>query len=216
MEEVAHDPVAHRPVVRKGGDVVDAHVVGTGRRVPALDAETHGRSELGLIGVDELLHGLFAVAIRDQQQDVDPIPDDARVPHRHDGHIGHVSLTSPEEMAPYLQAFEEGFRELGYLKGRDFIIESRSANGTPELLSAAAAELVRLNVDVILTGVNQGIVAARQATKTTPIVMVYGIDPVGAGFIQSLAHPGGNITGGTFEASPLIYGKKLEYLKQLK
>src|SRR4029434_4310558 len=76
-------------------------------------------------------------------------------------------------------------------------------------------ELVRLNVDVILTGVNQGIVAARRATTTIPIVMVYGIDPVGAGFIRSLAHPGGNITGGTFEASPLIYGKKLEYLKQI-
>ena len=130
-------------------------------------------------------------------------------------HIGHVSLTSPEEMAPYLQAFEEGFRELGYIKGRDFIIESRSAHGNPELVSAAVAELVRLNVDVILTGVNQGIVAARQATTTIPIVMVYGIDPVGAGFIKSLAHPGGNITGGTFEASPLIYGKKLEYLKQI-
>jgi putative ABC transport system substrate-binding protein len=129
--------------------------------------------------------------------------------------IGHVSLNSPEEMAPYLQAFEEGFRELGYLKGRDFIIESRSANGNPELVNAAAAELVRLNVDVILTGVNQGVVAARQATTTIPIVMVYGIDPVGAGFIKSLAHPGGNITGGTFEASPLIYGKILEYLKQI-
>ena len=83
-------------------------------------------------------------------------------------------------------------------------------------MSAAAAELVRLDVDVILTGVNQGIVAARQATTTIPIVMVYGIDPVGAGFIKSLAHPGGNITGGTFEASPLIYGKMLEYLKQIK
>ena len=130
-------------------------------------------------------------------------------------HIGHVSLTSPEEMAPYLQAFEEEFRELGYLKGRDFIFESRSANGNPELVGPAAAELVRLNVDVILSGVNQGIVAARQATTTIPIVMVYGIDPVGAGFIKSLAHPGGNITGGTFEASPLIYGKKLEYLKQI-
>src|SRR5437870_12453059 len=74
MEEIAHDPVAHRPVVRMAGDVVGAHVVGAGRRVPALDAETHGRSELRLIGVDELPHGLFAVAIRDQQQDVDPIP----------------------------------------------------------------------------------------------------------------------------------------------
>jgi hypothetical protein len=103
-------------------------------------------------------------------------------------------------MAPYLQAFEEGLRELGYLKGRDFIIDSRSANGNPELVSPAAAELVRLKVDVILTGVNQGIVSARQATTTIPIVMVYGIDPVGAGFIKSLAHHGGNITGGTFEA----------------
>lgn len=130
-------------------------------------------------------------------------------------HIGHVSLTSPEQMTPYLQAFEEGLGELGYLKGRDFIIESRSANGNPALMSTAAAELVRLNVDVILTGVNQGIVAARQATATIPIVMVYGIDPVGAGFIKSLGHPGGNITGGTFEASPLIYGKELEYLKQI-
>src|SRR4030095_14662539 len=129
--------------------------------------------------------------------------------------IGHVGPTSPEDMAPYLQAFEEAFRELGYLKGRDFTIESRSANGNPELLSAAAAELVRLNVDVILSGINQGIVAARQATATIPIVMIYGIDPVGAGFIKSLAHPGGNITGGTFEASPLIYGKKLEYLQQI-
>jgi putative tryptophan/tyrosine transport system substrate-binding protein len=130
-------------------------------------------------------------------------------------HIGHVSLTSSEDMAPYLQAFEEGLRELGYLKGRDFIIESRSANGNAELMNEAAVELVRLNVDVILTGVNQGIVAARQATTTIPIVMVYAIDPIGAGFIKSLAHPGGNITGGTFEASPQIYGKQLEYLQQI-
>src|SRR5438128_1649386 len=66
-----------------------------------------------------------------------------------------------------------------------------------------------------ITMVAGSIVAARQAATTIPIVMVYGIDPVGAGFIKSLAHPGGNITGGTFEASPLIYGKKLEYLKQI-
>jgi len=130
-------------------------------------------------------------------------------------HIGHLSLTSPDETAPYLLAFEDGLRELGYVKGRDFIIEDRSANGNPELLSPAAAELVRLKVDVILTGLNEGIVAARQATTTIPIVMVYGIDPVGAGFIKSLAHPGGNITGGTFEASPEIFGKNLEYLKQI-
>src|SRR5438552_3060610 len=83
MEEVAHDPVAHRPVVRAAVDVVRAHVAGTGRGIPALDAEAHGRSELLLIGVDELLDGFFALAIRDQQQDVNAIPDDPRIPHRH-------------------------------------------------------------------------------------------------------------------------------------
>src|SRR6267143_2006685 len=83
MEEVAHDPVAHRPVVRPAVDVVGTHVAGARRGVAALDAEAHGRSEILLIGVDELLDGLFTLAIRDQQQDVNAIPDDARVSHRH-------------------------------------------------------------------------------------------------------------------------------------
>jgi putative ABC transport system substrate-binding protein len=67
-----------------------------------------------------------------------------------------------------------------------------------------------------VTGINQGVAAARKATTTIPIVMVYGIDPVGAGFIQSLARPGGNVTGGTFDAAPEIYGKKLQLLKETK
>lgn len=130
--------------------------------------------------------------------------------------IGHVSLMAPEDMAPYVQEFEKGLRDLGYVKGRNYVIEDRSAKEKPELVEPAAAELARLKVDVILTGINQGAAAARKATTTIPIVMVYGIDPVGAGFVQSLARPGGNVTGGAFEAAPEIYGKKLQLLKEIK
>jgi len=119
-------------------------------------------------------------------------------------------------MAPYVHEFEKGLRDLGYVKGQNYIIEDRSADGKPDLVEPAAAELVRLRVDVIVTGINQGVAAARKATTTIPIVMVYGIDPVGAGFIQSLARPGGNVTGGTFDAAPEIYGKKLHLLKEIK
>ena len=129
--------------------------------------------------------------------------------------IGHVSLMTPDGMAPYVQEFENGLRDLGYVKGRHYIIENRSANMKPELVEPAAAELARLKVDVILTGINQGVAAARRATTTIPIVMVYGIDPVGAGFIKSLARPGGNVTGGAFEAAPEIFGKKVQLLKEI-
>ena len=129
--------------------------------------------------------------------------------------IGHVSLMTPKGMAPYVQEFEKAFQGLGYVKGRNYVIIDRSANGKPELVEPAAAELVRLKVDVILTGTNLGVAAAQKATATIPIVMVYGIDPVGAGFIKSLARPGGNVTGGTFEASPEIYGKQVELLKEI-
>jgi len=130
--------------------------------------------------------------------------------------IGHVSLMTPDGMAPYVHEFEKGLRDLGYVKGQNYVIEDRSADGKPDLVEPAAAELVRLRVDVIVTGINQGVAAARKATTTIPIVMVYGIDPVGAGFIQSLARPGGNVTGGTFDAAPEIYGKKLHLLKEIK
>jgi len=130
--------------------------------------------------------------------------------------IGHVSLMTPDGMAPYVHEFEKGLRDLGYVKGQNYVIEDRSANGNPDLVEPAAAELVRLNVDVIVTGINQGVAAARKATTRIPIVMVYGINPVGAGFIQSLARPGGNVTGGTFDAAPEIYGKKLQLLKETK
>ena len=129
--------------------------------------------------------------------------------------IGHLSLMAPDGMAPYVASLESGLRDLGYVKGRNFVLEDRSANGDPKALPAAAADLVRLNVDVIVTGANSGVAALKQVTSTTPIVMVWGLDPVGAGFIKSLARPGTNVTGGTFEAAPDIYGKKLELLKMI-
>jgi putative ABC transport system substrate-binding protein len=128
--------------------------------------------------------------------------------------VGHISMMTSNGMAPYLATLEEALRDLGYVKGRNLVIENRSANGDAALLGAAASDLVRLNVDVIVTGTTQGVVAVRQVTTTVPIVMVYGIDPVGAGFIQSLAHPGGNVTGGAFEPDPAIYGKMVELLKE--
>jgi len=128
--------------------------------------------------------------------------------------LGHISMMTSEGMAPYLATLEDALRDLGYVKGRNLVIENRSANGDAAQLGAAASDLVRLNVDVIVTGTSQGVVAVRQFTTTVPIVMVYGTDPVGAGVIQSLARPGGNVTGGTFEPAPDIYGKMVELLKE--
>jgi putative ABC transport system substrate-binding protein len=129
--------------------------------------------------------------------------------------VGHVSFMSATAMEPYLNALKEGLRELGYVEGRNIVIENRSADEKPERLGSAAAELVRLNVDVIVTGINHGVDASKRATATIPIVMVYGIDPIGAGFIESMARPGGNVTGGSFEASAEFYGKKLQILREV-
>ena len=91
--------------------------------------------------------------------------------------------------------FLRGMREIGLVEGKDFSMEWRFAEGRFELLPDLAAELVRQNVDVIVLGTGAAVPAARGATKTIPIVMASAIDPVGRGFVASLAHPGGNITG---------------------
>jgi putative ABC transport system substrate-binding protein len=104
-----------------------------------------------------------------------------------------------------------GMRELGYVEGKDFIIEWRFAEGKLERFADFAAELVQLNVDVLVPATPTAIPAVRQATRTIPIVMGFSTDPVGNGFIASLAHPGGNITGlasSQDDAAP----KQLEFL----
>jgi len=107
-----------------------------------------------------------------------------------------TSASRPEAMqTSYLSAFPGAMRELGYIEGRDFAIEWRFAEGRLERFTEFAEELVRLNVDVFVCGTPTAVPAVRQATQSIPIVMGYSTDPVGNGFIASLARPGGNITG---------------------
>ena len=128
--------------------------------------------------------------------------------------IGYIQTATPEEQAALTEAFVEGLRELGYVDGRNIVIERRFAWGKQELLPELAAELVRLNVDVIVTGGNPVIAAVKQATATIPVVMAAGRDPVGSGFVASLPRPGGNITGVTSDPAPDVQGKRLELLKE--
>jgi len=129
------------------------------------------------------------------------------------GVLGNVPLSDPGS-ARLWGAFEQGLRDLGYVNGRNIILEHRTSEGHYERLPAQAAELVRLKVDVIVAPAAQNVLAAKQATQTIPIVMVSVGDPVGNKLVASLAHPGGNVTGNSFLASSII-GKQLELLKQL-
>ena len=128
--------------------------------------------------------------------------------------IGYIQTATPEEQEQLTRAFDEGLRELGYVEGRNIVVERRFAWGKQERLPELAVELVRLNVDVIVTGGNPVIAAVRQATSTIPVVMGASRDPVGAGFVASLARPGGNITGLTNDTGLEIVGKYLELLKE--
>jgi putative ABC transport system substrate-binding protein len=110
-----------------------------------------------------------------------------------------------------LEAFRQGLRDLGYVEGQNIVIESRYGEGKFKRLSELAAELVRRNVDVLVALGNPATRAAKEATRTIPIVIETG-DPVGEGFVTSLAHPGGNITGMSDLVSELD-GKRLEFLK---
>jgi len=109
--------------------------------------------------------------------------------------------------------FRQGLRELGYSDGRNLVVDYRYADGRPDTLAVLAADLVRLKVDVIVTGGPAPLASARKATNTIPIVSIGGADPVGEGWAQSLARPGGNITGLTV-TFPELGPKRLELLKQ--
>ena len=128
--------------------------------------------------------------------------------------IGYLAGSSVTDNAHLVQAFREALRELGYVEGKNLVIEYRYAEGNFERLPDLAAELVRLRVDVIVAVGDPVILVAKQATSTIPIVMPSVGDPVGRGFVASLARPGGNITGVSNLAVALT-GKWLEYLKQI-
>ena len=114
---------------------------------------------------------------------------------------------------PAIPPFQQGLRELGYVEGKNIIVEYRYADGIEDHLPGFVAELVQLRVDVLIVPALRAIRAAQQATKTIPIVMVTTADPVAAGLIESLARPGGNITGLTRFTAELS-GKRLELLKE--
>ena len=127
--------------------------------------------------------------------------------------IGFLIGGSASAVAARTEAFRQGLRDLGYVEGKNIVIEWRSAKGKLDRLPALAAELVRLKVVVIVTAGPLPTRAAKEATTTIPIVMAQDPDPVGNGFVASLARPGGNITG-LATLRPELSGKQLELLKE--
>src|SRR5215510_454765 len=128
--------------------------------------------------------------------------------------IGFLSPFSPSATALWLEAFRQGLRDLGWVEGKNISIEYRYAEGRNERLPDLAADLVRLKVDIIVTAVTPDALAAKNATRTIPIVMAASGDPVASGLVDSLARPGGNITG-LSQMNPELAGKRLELLKEI-
>jgi putative ABC transport system substrate-binding protein len=127
--------------------------------------------------------------------------------------VGYLQTSTREQQLHLSKVFEDGLRSLGYRVGENVVIEYRFGNAEMERLPALAADLVRLGVDIIVTGSNVNTVAAMKATSSIPIVMTSGADPVAAGLVASLARPGGNVTGLTQDTGNEIFGKRLELLK---
>jgi putative ABC transport system substrate-binding protein len=128
--------------------------------------------------------------------------------------IGFLSGGSPSSDAPFTEAFRQGLRKLGYVEGQNIFIEYRYSEGKADRFPELAAELVGLKVDVIVVTGGGTAIAAKNATKTIPIVMTVVGDPVGTGVVASLAQPGGNVTGLSI-LSPELSGKRLELLKEI-
>jgi putative ABC transport system substrate-binding protein len=151
-----------------------------------------------LIGI---LFGLSTIADAQQTK---------RVPR-----IGYLSPTGdPQNPGYQVEAFRHGLRDLGYIEGKNVLVEYRYVEGRNDRISNLVAELVQLKVDVLVSAQLSGIQAAKQASNTIPIVMVTTQDPVATGLVDSLAHPGGSITGLTRLTRDLS-GKRLELLKEV-
>jgi putative ABC transport system substrate-binding protein len=128
--------------------------------------------------------------------------------------IGFLSTLPLAALSNRIEAFQQGLRELGYLEGKNIVIDYRWDEGKTDRLADLAAELVRLKADVIVTAGPTVTRAVKEATVTIPIVMALDTDPVGNGFVASLAQPGGNITGLSI-LSPEISGKRLKLMKEI-
>jgi putative ABC transport system substrate-binding protein len=128
--------------------------------------------------------------------------------------IGYAVGSYPSAVAHQIEGFRQGLRDHGYFDGENIRVEYRYAEGKLDRVPGLVAELVQLKVDVLVSGNSEAIRAAKQATKTIPIVIVTSDDPVATGLIDSLAHPGGNITGVT-RLTRELSGKRLEILKEV-
>src|SRR5215813_4671220 len=127
--------------------------------------------------------------------------------------IGYLTGSSPSSEAQRFEGFRQGLRDLGYIEGKNILLEFRYAEGNRDRIPSLLAELVQHKVDVLVSVNLEALRAAKQSTKTTPIVMVTTVDPVASGLVDSLAHPGGNITGIT-RLTRELGGKRLELLKE--
>jgi putative ABC transport system substrate-binding protein len=135
-------------------------------------------------------------------------------PHRKIPRIGYLAAVSATADAPRLAAFRQGLRELGYVEGQTIQIEYRHESEDLQRLPQHAADLVRMNIDLLVAVTSNAAVAAKKTTSTVPIVFMGVTDPIATGLAESLAHPGGNITGITNVAAVLA-GKRLELLKEV-
>ena len=129
--------------------------------------------------------------------------------------IGTLTVSPADRSSHFLAALEETMGRLGYVKGSNVTYEHRFGDGRVERMPGLAAELVALRADAIVAGNNASISAAKAATSTIPIVMTYGADPVGVGFVASLPRPGGNVTGLTADVTAETWGKRLELVKDV-
>ncbi len=128
--------------------------------------------------------------------------------------IGYLSVRSPEQEKRYFPAFQQGLRELGYVEGENIVIEARYANRNKDRLPALAAELLRLKVEIVVTGGGAATRAVQRLSKTIPIVMAEATAPVARGLVKGLARPGGNTTG-LSARSVEIFGKYLDLLREI-
>jgi ABC-type uncharacterized transport system substrate-binding protein len=128
--------------------------------------------------------------------------------------VGMLLIATREQTGHFVNAFEDGMRALGYVDGRNIVYAHRFADGNRDRVAELAAEMVKLKLDVIVTGSAQQTVVAQKATREVPIVMAMTSQPVGLGLVASLARPGGNVTGLSGDVSPEIAGKRIEILKE--
>ena len=163
------------------------------------DKEKHMKKKISVLTLCAMILGLCVSAEAQQSGKV--------------SRIGFLAGASASFNSAQIKVFLQGLRELGYVEGKNIVIEYRYADGNLDQLPDLVADLVRLKVDLIVTNSSPGVLAAKKATRTVPIVFVSIGDPVGSGHVDSLARPGGNVTGLT-TLGPGLAGKRLELLKE--